>query len=210
MIKKLFDIRTLTILVLVVVLLFKQCGGSNSDVELVNVNGKDYELLSHKVDTQFVERITEVEKYIPKYITKIDVQTIEIPLDADTLAIINDYFSKYVVNDTLKLNDGLGWVFLTDTITQNKISARRFKASVKEKTITDTKIVKELPKHEFYYGVNMTLDRENIFNGVGGGLTWKDKKNHLYQLGVGVTQANSNLVPVMNLGLQWKIGKGKK
>lgn len=211
MIKKLLNIRTLTILVLVFILLFKQCGGgSNSDVELVNVNGKDYELLSHKVDTQFVERVTEVEKYIPKYITKIDVQTIEIPLDADTLAIINDYFSKYVVNDTLKLNDGLGWVFLTDTITQNKISARRFKASVKEKTITDTKIVKELPKHEFYYGVNMTLDRENIFNGVGGGLTWKDKKNHLYQLGVGVTQANSDLVPVMNLGLQWKIGKGKK
>jgi hypothetical protein len=212
MIKKLLDIRTLTILVLVCVLLFKQCGfgGGNSDIETINVDGKDYELLSHKVDTQFVDKITEVPKYVPQYITKVDVDTVEIPMDADTLAIIEDYFSTYAVNDTLKLNDGLGWVFVQDEITQNKLKSREFKASVKERTITDTKIVKELPKNEFYYGVNMTLDRENIFNGVGGGITWKDKKNHLYQLGVGVTQNNSNLVPVMNIGLQWKIGKKKK
>jgi hypothetical protein len=210
--KKLLDIRTLTILVLVVVLLFKQCGlgGGNSDIETISVNGKDYELLSHEVDTQFVDRITEVPKYVPKYITKVSVDTVEITMDADTLAIIEDYFSTYAVNDTLKLNDGLGWVFVQDEITQNKLKSREFKASVKERTITDTKIVKELPKHEFYYGVNMALDRENIFNGIGGGLTWKDKKNHLYQLGVGVTQSNSNLVPVLQLGLQWKIGKKKK
>ena len=45
--KKLLDIRTLTILVLVVVLLFKQCGfgGGNGDIETINVDGKDYELL---------------------------------------------------------------------------------------------------------------------------------------------------------------------
>ena len=210
--KKLLDIRTLTILVLVVVLLFKQCGfgGGNGDIETINVDGKDYELLSHKVDTQFVDRITEVPKYVPQYITKVDVDTVEIPMDADTLAIIEDYFSTSSVNDTLKLNDGLGWVFVQDEITQNKLKSREFKANVKERTITDTKIVKELPKNEFYYGVNMALDRENIFNGVGGGITWKDKKNHLYQLGVGVTQNNSNLVPVMNIGLQWKIGKKKK
>ena len=209
---KLFDVRTLTILVLVCVLLFKQCGfgGGNKDIETISVDGKDYELLKHDVDTQFVETITEVTKYVPQYITKVDVDTVEIPMDADTLAIIEDYFSTYAVDDTLKLDGGLGWVFVQDEITQNKLKSREFKANVKERTITDTKIVKELPKHEFYYGVNMTLDRENIFNGVGGGLTWKDKRSHLYQLGVGVTQNNSNLVPVMNVGLQWKIGKKKK
>jgi hypothetical protein len=212
MIKKLLDIRTLTILVLVFLLLFKQCGIGNKkdDIEIVNVGGKDYELLKHTIDTQYVDRITEVEKYVPKYITKVETKIVEIPVDADTIAIIKDYFSTYLVNDTLKLNDELGWVYIKDEITQNKIKSREFKASVKERTITDVKIVKELPKHEFYYGVNMTLDRENIFNGVGAGLTWKDKKSHLYQLGVGVTQNNSNLVPVMNVGLQWKIGKKKK
>jgi hypothetical protein len=210
--KRLLDIRTLTILVLVAVLLFKQCGfgGGNSDIETISVDGKKYELLKHTIDTQYVDRITEVEKYVPKYITKVETQIIEIPVDADTIAIIKDYFSTYLVNDTLKLNDELGWVYIKDEITQNKIKSRELRASVRERTITDTKIVKELPKHEFYYGVNMTLDRENIFNGVGGGFTWKDKKNHLYQLGVGVTQNNSNLVPVMNVGLQWKIGKKKK
>jgi hypothetical protein len=212
MIKKLLDIRTLTILVLVFLLLFKQCGIGNKkdDIETISVDGKKYELLKHTIDTQYVDRITEVEKYVPKYITKVETKIVEIPVDADTIAIIKDYFSTYLVNDTLKLNDELGWVYIKDEITQNKIKSREFKASVKERTITDVKIVKELPKHEFYYGVNMTLDRENIFNGVGAGLTWKDKKSHLYQLGVGVTQNNSNLVPVVNVGLQWKIGKKKK
>jgi hypothetical protein len=210
--KRFLDIRTLTILVLVAVLLFKQCGfgGGNSDIKTISVDGKKHELLKHTIDTQYVDRITEVEKYVPKYITKVETQIIEIPVDADTIAIIKDYFSTYLVNDTLKLNDDLGWVYIKDEITQNKIKSRELKASVRERTITDTKIVKELPKHEFYYGVNMTLDRQNIFNGVGGGFTWKDKQNHLYQLGVGVTQNNSNLVPVMNVGLQWKIGKRKK
>jgi hypothetical protein len=212
MLKKLLDIRTLTILVLVSILLFKQCGNGTKtgDIETISVGGKKYELLKHTIDTQYVDRITEVPKYVPKYITKVETQIIEIPVDADTIAIIKDYFSTYLVNDTLKLNDDLGWVYIKDEITQNKIKSRELTASVRERTITDTKIVKELPKHEFYYGVNMTLDRQNIFNGVGGGFTWKDKQNHLYQLGVGVTQNNSNLVPVMNVGLQWKIGKKKK
>ena len=210
--KKIFDIRTLTILVLVCVLLLKQCGygGGNDDIETINVDGKEYELLKHDVDTQYVETVTEVTKYVPQYITKVDVDTVEIPMDADTLAIIEDYFSTYAVNDTLKLNDGLGWIYVQDEITQNKLKNREFKASVRERTITDTKIVKELPKNEFYWGVSGGFNQTQVVNNIGLDLTWKSKKNQLYQLGVGVSQDNQQLVPVVSAGLQWKIGGKKK
>ena len=208
---KLFDVRTLTILVLVCVLLFKQCGfGGNDDIETINVDGKEYELLKHDVDTQYVETVTEVTKYVPQYITKVDVDTVEIPMDADTLAIIEDYFSTYAVNDTLKLDNGLGWVYVQDEITQNKLKNREFKASVRERTITDTKIVKELPKNEFYWGVSGGFNQTQVVNNIGLDLTWKSKKNQLYQLGVGVSQDNQQLVPVVSAGLQWKIGGKKK
>ena len=210
--KKLLDIRTLTILVLVAVLLMKQCGygGGNEDIETINVDGKEYELLKHDVDTQFVETITEVTKYVPQYITKVETEIVEIPVDADTLAIIEDYFSTYAVDDTLKLDGGLGWVFVQDEITQNKLKSREFKANVKERTITDTKIVKELPKNEFYWGIGGGFNQTQVINNIGLDLTWKSKKNQLYQLGFGVSQDNQQLVPVVNAGLQWKIGGKKK
>ena len=197
---------------LVAVLLMKQCGygGGNEDIETINVDGKEYELLKHDVDTQFVETITEVTKYVPQYITKVDVDTVEIPMDADTLAIIEDYFSTYAVDDTLKLDGGLGWVFVQDQITQNKLKSREFKANVKERTITDTKIVKELPKNEFYWGIGGGFNQTQVINNIGLDLTWKSKKNQLYQLGFGVSQDNQQLVPVVNAGLQWKIGGKKK
>ena len=210
--KKLLDIRTLTILVLVAVLLMKQCGygGGNEDIETINVDGKEYELLKHDVDTQFVETITEVTKYVPQYITKVETEIVEIPVDADTLAIIEDYFSTYAVDDTLKLDGGLGWIFVQDEITQNKLKSREFKANVKERTITDTKIVKELPKNEFYWGIGGGFNQTQVINNIGLDLTWKSKKNQLYQLGFGVSQDNQQLVPVVNAGLQWKIGGKKK
>ena len=209
--KKLLDVRTLTILVLVCVLLFKQCGigGGNEDIETINVDGKKYELLQHDVDTQYVETITEVTKYVPQYITKIDVQTVEIPMDADTLAIIEDYFSTYAVNDTLKLNDGLGWVYVQDEITQNKLKNREFKASVRERTITDTKIVKELPKNEFYWGGAAGFNEQDVVTNVNGSLLWKTKSNRIFRVGLGV-QNNSNtsqLAPYVDIGLYWKLGK---
>jgi hypothetical protein len=205
------DIKAVVILALVALFLLDRCttvfSGADKDIEVINVDGKNYELLKHTVDTQYVERVTEVEKYVPQYITKIEVDSVEIPIDADTLEIVREYFSTFAVNDTLKLKDGLGYIYLMDTITQNKITGRSFKAFVKERTITDTKIVKELPKTQVFAGLNMTLNQQDVFGSVGTGLTVKTKKDKLYQVGVGVTNNGSgnDLVPYLGVGMQWRI-----
>ena len=66
----------------------------NGDKELVEVDGEQFELLEQKVDTVFVEKEVVVQKYIPKYITKEVIKEVEIPIDVDTLKIIQDYFHK--------------------------------------------------------------------------------------------------------------------
>lgn len=205
------DIKVVVILALVAVFLLDKCttvfSGADKDIEVINVDGKNYELLKHTVDTQYVDRITEVPTYVPQYITRVETKEIEIPIDADTLEIVREYFSTFAVNDTLKLNDGLGFIFLMDTISQNKIMGRSFKAFVKERTITDTKIVKELPRTQVFAGLNMTLNQQDVFGSVGTGLTVKTKKDKLYQVGVGVANngTGNDLVPFVGVGVQWKI-----
>ena len=157
---------------IIVILLMRACSGDSSvqEKDIVNVDGKDYELLEQKIDTVFIEKTIEVPKYVPKYITKVETVTVEVPADVDSLKVVEDYYAKYIVKDTLNLtydfgpeitidslgtkpNPSLGFGFLTDTISQNKILSRKIEWNFQIPTIYNTKIVKELPKRQFYYGV---------------------------------------------------------
>lgn len=213
---------------LCVVLLLRSCGsGNDEEREIVNVGGKDYELLEQKVDTVVVEKTVKVPTYVPKYITKVVTETVEVevPIDIDTLKIVEDYFTKYEVKDTLNLtydfpngvtdslgnkpNPTLGYGILTDIISQNRIQSRDVDWFFKIPTVYNTTIVKELPKNEFYWGLNGGFNREDVISNVGAGLIFKSKSNNLYQLGLGI-QNNSNtsqLAPFISGGMYWKIGK---
>ena len=128
---------------------------------IIKVDGKDYELLEQKIDTVFIEKIVEVKKYVPKYVDRVVEKVVEIPVDVDSLKIIEDYYSKYIVKDTLNLtydfgpeitvdslgtkpNPSLGFGILTDTISQNQIISRDIKWNFQIPTIYNTKIVKDL------------------------------------------------------------------
>ena len=225
---KKFDLKTIMIMALCVVLLLRNCsGGEDGEKEIVNVDGKDYELLDQKVDTVVVEKTVKVPTYVPKYITKVVTETVEVevPIDIDTLKIVEDYFAKYEVKDTLNLtydfpsgvtdslgnkpNPTLGYGILTDIISQNQIQSRDVDWFFKIPTVYNTTIVKELPKNEFYWGLNGGFNKEDVISNVGAGLILKSKKNNLYQLGLGI-QNNSNtsqLAPFVTGGMYWKIGK---
>ena len=220
--------REILILLLFGIILFlRGCGEDYGDKTLVEVDGEQYELLESKTDTIYVEKEVKVTKYVPKYITKEVIKEVEIPVDVDSLAIIKDYFSKITVKDTLSLaydfpdvvtdsvgnkpSGDLGFGILTDVISQNSIESREIDWFFKIPTVYNTTIVKELPKNEFYWGINGGFNKSDIISNVGGGLILKSKKNNLYQLGLGI-QNNSNtsqLAPFVSAGMYWKIGKKK-
>ncbi len=220
-----FDLKTILILVLIVVLLLRSCGGNEVGKEIIKVGGKDYELLEQKVDTIFIEKTVKVPTYIPKYITKVVTETVQVPIHIDTLKIVQDYFTRYEVKDTLNLTydfpkgvtdslgnkpaPSLGYGILTDVLSQNQIQSRDIEWFFQIPTIYNTTIVKELPKKELYWGVFSGFNKTDVINNVGVGLLYKNKKMNVYQIGLGVNN-NSNtsqLTPFISVGMYWKIGK---
>jgi hypothetical protein len=215
------DIRTIIIVGLIILLLIRSCGNTTGGdkPETIKIDGKKYEVVDHKIDTVFIDKIIKVPQYVPKYITK--VETITVPVNVDTLAILKDYFAVYSVNDTINLtyefndrvkdslgnkpNPTLGYGIITDRITQNKIDSRDITWNFSIPTIYDTKIVKEPAKNQLYYGFNMGVNKQDIFSSIGGGLIFKNKKDNMYQLNLGVTNATNGVSPYMGLGMYWKI-----
>ena len=112
--------------------------------------------------------------------------------------------------DVINVPDSLGIVALNDTISQNKILGRTFNASVKQRTIKETTIVKELPKTKIFYGLEGGFNKADVVSSVGAGVLINTKKDKIYQLGLGVNNQttdgiNGGFSPYIRGGVYWKI-----
>jgi|688.fasta_scaffold637326_2 hypothetical protein len=210
--KKLLNLKNIAILLLIAVVVFQQCGGNKKGTgEIVKVDGKKYELIKHEIDTvEVVKTKIVTKKGEDIYHETIVEKEVIIPTIVDTAALLKDFFAKNIYKDTLNLPDSLGTVSLIDTITQNKILGRTFNASVKQRTIKETLIVKELPKTQVYYGLTGGFNKADVVSNVGAGLLIKTKKDKIYNLGVGVSNrvtdgTNGTLSPYIGGGVYWKI-----
>jgi hypothetical protein len=105
----------------------------------------------------------------------------------DTIKIISDYSRVYSYSDTIRI-DTLGYAYIQDTISQNKIQGRSFKAEIKEKTIFVTKTITPKPKNEFYLGVLGDLRALDNKVGLGIGLGFKTSKSSLFTINATTNQ----------------------
>ena len=99
----------------------------------------------------------------------------------DTITIVKDYNQVKVYSDTMRI-DSLGYAYIQDTISQNKIQGRSFKAEISEKTIYVTKTITPKPKKEVYLGVLGDLRAFDNKVGLGLGLGYKTAKNGLFTI----------------------------
>jgi hypothetical protein len=194
------------ILVLISVIAFQQFTSSgDGDKPTVNVDGKNYELLKHKIDTVVVDhfktKYVKGENIYHETIVEKE-KRVEVPvyIKGDTVRIVEDYHKKILYKDKLVLDNDLGSIELTDTISMNKIIGRKWSAQIKERTITDTKIVKELPKNQVYVGVGGVVGNSLVL--AGPNLSLKTKKDNIYGLNVYV---DNNLNKYIGVNLAWKI-----
>ena len=119
--KKLLNLKNIAIALLIVIVVFQQCGGNKKTTgEIVKVDGKKYELIKHEIDTVEVVKTKVVTKK-GEDIYHETIKEVTIPAIVDTQALLQDYFAKNIYKDTLQLPDSLGTVSLIDTITQNKM-----------------------------------------------------------------------------------------
>ena len=105
----------------------------------------------------------------------------------DTIRIMSDYSRIYAYYDTLKL-DSAQYVYVSDTISQNKILGRGYGGHFVEKTIRieTTKIMP--PKFAVYWGVLGDYRAYDKKVGFGFGLAFKMPKNGLFTLGATTNQ----------------------
>jgi hypothetical protein len=99
----------------------------------------------------------------------------------DTITIVKDYNQVKVYSDTMRI-DSLGYAYIQDTISHNKIQGRGFKAEISEKTIYVTKTITPKPKKEVYLGVLGDLRSFDNKVGLGLGLGYKTAKNGLFTI----------------------------
>lgn len=210
--KKLLNLKNIAIAVLVVIVLLEYFNpGGKMPGRTVRIDGKKYEVIKHDIDTfEVVKTKVVTKKGADIYHETIVEKEVVIPTIVDTAALLKDFFAKNVYKDTLRLPDSLGIVAVTDTITQNKILGRTFNASVKQREIKETLIVKELPKTQVYYGFNGGFNKADVVSNIGAGVIVKTKKDKIYQVGVGVANrvtdgTNGALSPYVGAGVYWKI-----
>jgi hypothetical protein len=99
----------------------------------------------------------------------------------DTITIVKDYNQVKVYSDTMRI-DSLGYAYIQDTISQNKIQGRGFSANFNLPTITITKVIVPKHKKEVYLGVLGDLRAFDNKVGLGLGLGFKTAKNGLFTI----------------------------
>lgn len=97
----------------------------------------------------------------------------------DTITIVKDYNQVKAYSDTIRI-DSLGYAYIQDTISQNKIQGRGFSANLRLPTITINKIIQPKSKNELYLGFIGDLRHDNRQIGIGGSIALKTAKNTLY------------------------------
>jgi len=199
------DLKIVLIVVLAAILFFTQFKSCD--------NTPTGPVIIREVDTVYQEVKIEVPKYVPKYITKIVEKRIEVkvPADVDTAAILEDYYSKYKVIDTVSLpysttdTTSFGYGIITDIITQNKIAERGIVWNYSIPTIKETITIYPAPKNQLYFGANTAINTVQLVNNVSTGLILKNKKDRIYQLNLGLVNTGNGVTPFVGGGMYWKI-----
>jgi len=209
---KFSTIKNIVLVALIALFLYQLKGGKINIGKTTVVDGKRYEIIKEIHDTTELEKIKTLWKKGADIVHTTIVYDTAIKLvNVDTAALLHDYFTKNIYNDTLRLPDSLGYVFLTDTITKNKIEGRKFVAKVKERVINNTTIVKELPKTKVFYGLEGGFNKADVISHLGMGLLINTKSDKIYHLGIGVANrtgadaTNGKLSPYIGAGVYWKI-----
>ena len=191
------NFKNLIILVLIIVIiLLRQCSGDGVE------NTPSEPTIITKVETKYDTITKEVTKYVPKIVTRIktEIDTIRLTQKIDTIAILEDYFAKYVYEDFQQL-DSLN-LTIRDTISQNKILSRKifYDLIYPTTTVTETKYINQ---REFYVGFGLNGTSKQ-FNYIGGSVLYRTRKKQMFGLGIGL---NDQFQPIISTQFLWKLGK---
>ena len=214
--KKLFDVRNIIILILLLLAILEFINPKgilpNRVVKITTVDSIPYpvhDTIPQEVEVE-VEVPVEIEKPVPYEVHD------TIPRIIDSLAIVKLFAeTKQTKKDILQLPDNTGTVTVFDTISNNRVLGRSFTSKIKQKIVRDTIKIPEPRKNVLYFGLDGRLDKPNVVELLGASFILKTKDEKLYKVGVGVNNrvidgTNGTFTPYIGGGIYWPIKLKKK
>ncbi len=103
----------------------------------------------------------------------------------DTTYIVKDYNQVKEFTDSIRQDSNL--FVIRDTISQNRIIGRSFKAKIQEKTITITNNIQAKPKSALYIGIRSDLRQDMSRMEHNISLSFKTRQRGLFSVGYGMS-----------------------
>jgi hypothetical protein len=103
----------------------------------------------------------------------------------DTTYIIKDYNQAKEFTDSIRQDSNI--FVIRDTISQNRIIGRSFKAKIQEKTITITNNIQAKPKSALYIGIRSDLSNDMSRMEHNISLSFKTRQRGLFSVGYGMS-----------------------
>jgi len=151
-----------------------------------------------------------IKKSKPQIVKQIEYKLVNVPTAPtalDTVAILQQYYPKNVHKEVLTLEDGIGNVIITDTISHNRLVSRRWIADVKPKVKERIVEVYRPKTIQWYMGPHITTNFSQPFQSFGISVVRKSLNDNLIQFQVGgnVHEGSMRPNPYMGIGMLLKL-----
>lgn len=196
------NLLSLIVLALLVVILLQRCGAPKPSDEPIIIRDttwiiKDSTVYSKpqliKTIPVDVSRDTIINHYLP--------DTNYSRLLAQYQEVVSKFLATNLYSDSVRI-DTVGYVKVTDTVSQNQLQKRGYKINIKYPVITET-IIKPAPKvNQLYVGGGVEGNKTNLVNQINVGLLLKNKRDQIYGVYGGL---NASGQPQIGVNSFWKI-----
>jgi len=146
----------------------------------------------------------KIKKSKPQIIKQIEYKLVNVPTAPtalDTVAILQQYYPKNVHKETLTLEDGIGNVIITDTISHNRLVSRRWIADVKPKVKERIVEIYRPKTVQWYMGPHITTNFTQPFQSFGISVVRKNLNDNLLQFQVGGNVHEGSMRPNAYMGI---------
>jgi len=149
------------------------------------ISKKQRNIVSVKSDTITVVKTNTFDRYIKGDKIPFKVLDTIYETNYDTTFILQDYNVAKEFTDSIRQDSNL--FVIKDTISQNRIIGRSFKAKIQEKTVIITNTVEKKPKSAFYVGFrsDMSQDYTKVNHNIT--LSFKTRQKGLFNIGYGMS-----------------------
>lgn len=198
------SLSEILVIVLLIIILLQRCGGGRTPE-----NPTAPQITRDTVWVHTDSTITKQPQIIKTITVPVEQWNTEYLPDTSSMAILVKQYNE-LANKFLALNisvdsltvDTIGKVYITDTVTNNVIKNRKLSYNLKFPTITNTIILPEPKKTQWYVGGTIQGEQGAMISQINANLLIKNKKDQMLGGYVGLNKSGA-----LQIGLSsfWKI-----